>query len=53
MTKTLVKYTWTVTPVLIEDKYIFTIEATFTTHVPVPVVVAEPNQIDLTLYLFF
>ena len=42
-----VKYTWTVTPTEIEDKYNITIESVFETNVPVPTVVLEPAFIDL------
>ncbi|MFM8004669.1 MAG: carboxypeptidase-like regulatory domain-containing protein, partial [Dolichospermum sp.] len=37
-----VKYTWTVTPTEIEDRYTITIESTFETNVPIPTVVIEP-----------
>ncbi|MFM6224183.1 MAG: CARDB domain-containing protein, partial [Dolichospermum sp.] len=42
-----VKYTWTVTPTEIEDRYTITIESTFETNVPIPTVVIEPASIDL------
>lgn len=42
-----ISYTWTVEPVQIEDRYKVTIESTFETVVPIPVVTVEPNVIDL------
>ncbi|MCZ8222733.1 MAG: hypothetical protein O9324_01905, partial [Microcystis sp. LE19-84.1B] len=42
-----VKYTWTVTPTEIEDKYIITVQSTFETNVPIPVVTIDPPLIDL------
>jgi subtilase family serine protease len=42
-----VKYTWTVVPTEIEDRTRITIETTFETVVPIPVVTVEPNLIDL------
>ena len=42
-----VRYTWTVTPVQVEDTYIVTVEADFETHVPIPVVTVTPTEIDL------
>ncbi|MFM6603709.1 MAG: hypothetical protein ACKPH3_06455, partial [Dolichospermum sp.] len=42
-----VKYTWTVTPTEIEDKYIITVQSTFETDVPIPVVTINPPLIDL------
>ncbi|MFN6010713.1 MAG: Calx-beta domain-containing protein, partial [Microcystis sp.] len=41
-----VKYTWTVTPTEIEDKYIITVQSTFETDVPIPTVVIEPSSLD-------
>ncbi|NCR66552.1 MAG: hypothetical protein GPJ34_08230, partial [Microcystis aeruginosa LL11-07] len=41
-----VKYTWTVTPTEIEDKYIITVQSTFETDVPIPTVVIEPLSLD-------
>ncbi|MFM6345920.1 MAG: hypothetical protein ACKPFK_12330, partial [Dolichospermum sp.] len=38
---------WTVTPTEIEDKYIITIQSTFETDVPIPVVTIDPPLIDL------
>jgi hypothetical protein len=40
-------YTWTVVPVQVEDRYSVTIDATFETVVPIPVVIVEPTVIDL------
>jgi hypothetical protein len=31
-----VSYTWVVVPTEIQDKYVFTLEATFETNVPIP-----------------
>ncbi|MEA5536850.1 S8 family serine peptidase [Crocosphaera sp. XPORK-15E] len=42
-----VKYTWTVTPTEIEDRYTISIESVFETNVPIPTVVIEPSFIDL------
>ena len=42
-----VTYSWTVEPVEIEDRYRVTIDSTFETVVPVPVVTIEPSAIDL------
>ena len=42
-----VKYTWTVTPTEIEDKYNISVESTFETNVPIPVVTIDPPLIDL------
>ena len=42
-----VRYTWTVTPVQVQDTYIVTIEADFETQVPIPVVTVSPTVIDL------
>ena len=50
LSRTTVKYTWTVEPVQIEDRYRITIETTFETAVPVPVVTMEPNLIDVAEY---
>jgi ELWxxDGT repeat protein len=42
-----VRYTWTVTPTEIHDRYTISIESVFETNVPVPTVVIEPAFIDL------
>ena len=42
-----VEYSWTVTPIEIEDRYEITIETIFETNVPIPTVVIEPGFIDL------
>ena len=34
--KQVVSYTWVVVPTTVEDKYIFVLEATFETNVPIP-----------------
>nr|NCQ85347.1 hypothetical protein [Microcystis aeruginosa W13-18] len=42
-----VKYTWTVTPTEIEDRYTISVQSTFETDVPVPIVVFDPPVLDL------
>ena len=42
-----VTYTWTVTPVTFQDIYRISIEASFQTNVPIPVVTVTPNDINL------
>ena len=42
-----VTYTWTVEPIQIEDRYKITVETTFETVVPLPVVTIDPPVIDL------
>ncbi len=49
MARQLVRYVWSVVPTTIEDRYVFTITATFETRVPAPVVVINPQQIDTSL----
>ncbi|MEZ5976986.1 MAG: DUF6531 domain-containing protein [Planctomycetota bacterium] len=44
-----VTYEWTVVPTEIIDEYEITIQATFETNVPVPIVTASPGVIDLEL----
>ncbi|VDI42819.1 deleted in malignant brain tumors 1 protein [Mytilus galloprovincialis] len=44
--RTAVTYTWTVTPTTVEDKYEITLDSTFETFVPMPVVTIEPNKLD-------
>ncbi|WAR18316.1 WIF1-like protein [Mya arenaria] len=41
-----VKYTWTVEPTTFVDQYIVSLESTFETYVPMPVVTVEPAIID-------
>jgi hypothetical protein len=43
----LVDYTWVVTPTEISDHYEFTLDTTFATMVPWPVVTVSPGAIDL------
>ena len=43
----LVDYTWVATPTGIPDHYLFTLDATFQTLVPFPVVTINPGAIDL------
>ncbi|XP_048249483.1 uncharacterized protein LOC124117067 [Haliotis rufescens] len=45
-----VKYTWTVTRTTFEDKYTITLDSTFETQVPMPVVTVEPANINLIPY---
>lgn len=47
LTKELIKYTWTVEEIEVEDRYRITVESTFETNVPVPVVTVEPNVLDV------
>lgn len=47
MPASVVSYNWTVVPTNVVDEYKITIEATFQTNVPAPVVVLEPTHIDL------
>jgi hypothetical protein len=42
-----VKYTWTVTPTEIQDQYTISIQSTFETDVPIPIVTVNPSAIDL------
>src|SRR5205814_1358725 len=44
----LVSYNWSVIPVDTPDKYIFTLQATFETNVPAPVVTVSPAFLDLS-----
>ncbi|XP_052075242.1 uncharacterized protein LOC127712685 isoform X3 [Mytilus californianus] len=44
--RTAVTYTWTVTPTTVEDKYKITLDSTFETFVPMPVVTIEPKKLD-------
>ncbi|MBB5353237.1 hypothetical protein HNR46_003492 [Haloferula luteola] len=47
ISKQLVNYTWTVEEVEIEDVYRITVETTFETNVPAPVVTISPARIDV------
>lgn len=42
-----VRYSFTVTPTTVEDRYAFTVESTFETQVPIPVVTIEPASLDI------
>ncbi len=42
-----VRYTWTVEPIAIEDRYNITVETVFEANLPIPVVTAEPTLFDL------
>ena len=48
ISKQLVKYSWKVEEVEIEDVYRVTVETKFETNVPVPVVTATPSAIDVS-----
>ncbi len=52
MTSQLVTYEFNVTPILTEDQYTFTVNTTFTTHVPLPVVTTSPPDIDFNTLTF-
>ena len=45
-----VTYDFTVTPTTVADQYTFTINSTFETQVPIPVVTLEPASLDLSQY---
>ncbi|MFO0017051.1 MAG: putative Ig domain-containing protein, partial [Synechococcaceae cyanobacterium] len=42
-----VRYSWVVVPTTVQDRYVITLEATFETEVPVPVVTITPSPVDL------
>lgn len=42
-----VRYTFTVEPTTIEDRYTLRVESTFETQVPIPVITIEPAAIDI------
>ncbi|HEU4401580.1 MAG TPA: Ig-like domain-containing protein [Candidatus Polarisedimenticolia bacterium] len=44
-----VSFEWSVTPVVLQDRYDFKLTATFETAVPAPVLVADPSRFDLIL----
>jgi hypothetical protein len=48
----LVTYTWNVVPVELEDRYEVTLETTFETHVPAPVITVDPMVLDVTKLTF-
>ena len=48
MTSQLVTYQFNVTPTTIQDQYTFTVNTTFKTNVPVPVVTISPAYIDFS-----
>ena len=52
ISRELVSYKWTVTPVQTEDHYRITIETTFEANVPAPVVTISPNSIDIAALEF-
>ena len=45
--RSLVSYTWIVVPTEVQDVYSFTLEATYETYVPAPVVTITPMVLDL------
>ena len=45
-----VSYSFTVTPTTVADQYIFTIDSTFETQVPIPVLTIDPASLDLAQY---
>ena len=47
LSRQVVTYNWTVESIEIEDRYKITVETTFETVVPIPVVTIEPSVIDL------
>ena len=42
-----VRYSWTVVPTQVQDRYRIVVETTFEANVPAPVVTIEPSVIDL------
>jgi subtilase family serine protease len=50
LTRQTVHYNFTVVPTAVQDSYIFTVDSTFETQVPIPVVTIEPASIDLSQY---
>ncbi|XP_071081044.1 uncharacterized protein [Haliotis cracherodii] len=48
--RTAVTYTWSVTKTTFEDKYTITLESTFETRVPMPVVTVEPASVNFIPY---
>jgi hypothetical protein len=47
VTKNFVSYTWTVQEIEIQDRYKITIQSTFETNVPAPVVTLTPSSLDV------
>jgi uncharacterized repeat protein (TIGR01451 family) len=45
-----VSYTFTVVPTTVADQYTITVDSTFETQVPVPVVTVDPPSVDLSQY---
>lgn len=45
-----VRYSFTVTPTTVEDRYTFDVNTTFETQVPIPVVTISPASLDLAAY---
>jgi hypothetical protein len=38
---------WSVTPVSYKDEYVVTLQSTYETHVPMPVITVNPTQLDM------
>jgi len=49
MPTSMVTYKWSVTPTTITDKYDITLDMTFRTDVPAPVIIADPTNIHLIM----
>ena len=47
LSRQLVTYTWNVVPVSLADQYTVSLDATFETHVPAPVVTVSPATLNL------
>jgi subtilase family serine protease len=45
-----VRYTFTVVPTTVEDRYTLTVESVFETQVPIPVITIDPPSLDLSLF---
>ena len=52
LSRQLVTYTWDVVPIPFTDQYTVTLDAVFETHVPAPVVMVSPTQLDLSKVVF-
>ncbi|ETR72318.1 MAG: hypothetical protein OMM_07575, partial [Candidatus Magnetoglobus multicellularis str. Araruama] len=48
ISRELVTYTWTVEEIQIDDRYRITVESTFETNVPAPVVTLDPASLDVS-----
>ena len=45
-----VRYTFTVVPTTVKDRYTLTVESVFETQVPIPVITVDPPSVDLSLF---